>query len=50
MKEPRKSADTGTNQPLKEKDMIEWVIFIAAAVMPLVVARCIHEMSGDDHE
>ena len=30
--------------------MIEWVIFIAAVVLPLVVARCIHEMSGDDHE
>lgn len=29
--------------------MIEWVIFIAAVVLPLVVARCIHEMSSD-HE
>ena len=29
--------------------MIEWVIFIAAVVLPLVVACCIHEMSSD-HE
>ncbi len=29
--------------------MIEWFIFIASVVLPLVVGRCIHEMGGD-HE
>ena len=29
--------------------MIEWFIFIAAVVLPLVVGRCIYEMGGD-HE
>jgi len=27
--------------------MIEWFLFLMAAVLPLVVARCIHEMGGD---
>ena len=29
--------------------MIEWFIFVAAVVLPLVVGRCIYEMGGD-HE
>ncbi len=29
--------------------MIEWFIFLAAVVLPLVVGRCIYEM-GVDHE
>ena len=29
--------------------MIEWFIFIASVVLPLVVGRCIYEMGGD-HE
>ena len=29
--------------------MFEWMIFVSAVVLPLVVARCIHEMSSD-HE
>ena len=29
--------------------MIEWFIFLAADVLPLIVGRCIYEMGGD-HE
>ena len=28
--------------------MIEWFIFVAAVVLPLVVGRCICEMGGDN--
>ncbi len=27
--------------------MIEWFIFLATVVLPLVVGRCIYEMGGD---
>ena len=29
--------------------MIEWFVFIAAVVLPLVVGSCIYEM-GEDHD
>lgn len=29
--------------------MIEWFIFLATVILPLVVARCIWQM-GSDHE
>lgn len=46
-KNPDSRRDGNQSMSTKDQKMFEWFLFLMAAVLPIVIGRCIHEMSSD---